>query len=154
MSDPVTAGFAIFTAVTGVASIVQQRKAARVQRRQNKVANRIAANKRIRDIKRAIALSRIRRAELQSAGFQLGVAGGTPTLGAVGGAQSDVASQIGESNVQFTGQQVIASLSDRISSLQSSAQTFAGIQQLSGMFTGGPGSVGAQNRAAVAGLFP
>ncbi len=153
MSDPVTATFAVITALAGVGSIVQQRRAAKVQRRQNRVANRIAANKRIRDIKRAIALSRIRRAELQSAGFQLGVAGGTPTLGAVGGAQTDVASQIGASNIQFTGQQAIASLAERISSLQSSAQTFGAIQQLSGMFTGGPGSVGAQNRAAIAGLF-
>lgn len=137
-------------AVAGVAgSAIQSRKASKEQRRQNKVANRIAGNKRMRDIRRAIAQSRIRRAEIESQGFQFGVSGGSAVSGATGGLQSDLGSNIGASNQQFTGQQAITSISDRISGLQSSAATFGAIGNIAGNFTG---PQGAQNIAAIQGL--
>ena len=141
-------------AIAGTAiSIQQQRKASKEQRRQNKVSNRIAANKRMRDIRRSIAAQRIRRGEIQAQGFQFGVSGSSAVAGATGGLRSDLASNIGASNQQFTGQQAITSISDRISSLQSSASTFGSIASIAGNFTGGEGSAGAQNRAAVSGVF-
>jgi len=147
-------GVALGLAIFGtVGSLVEQRKVAKAQQKQAEVANRIASNKRVRDIKRAVALSRIRRGELQSAGFQLGVAGSTTVAGATGGAQSDVASQISAANQQFTGQQAIATLSERIAGFQARAATFAGVGAIAGQFTGGTGSVGAQNRAAVSDFF-
>lgn len=142
----VAIGLAIFGAV---GSIREQRKVRKAQKRQAEVANRIAANKRVRDIKRSVALSRIRRGELEAAGFQLGVAGSTTVAGAAGGARSDVASQVAASNQQFTGQQAIATLADRIAGFQARAGTFAAVGAIAGQFTGGTGSVGAQNRASV-----
>lgn len=148
------AAVALVVSIVGaVGGIREQRKARQAQKEQAEVANRIAANKRVRDIKRAVALGRIRRGELQAAGFQLGVAGSTSVQGAVGGAQSDLANQIAGSNQQFTGQRAIASLADRIAGFQSRAQTFASVGAIAGQFTGGTGSVGAQNRAAVSNFF-
>jgi len=146
----VALGLAIFGTVS---SIREQRKVRKAQKKQAEVANRIQANKRVRDIKRAVALSRIRRGELQSAGFQLGIAGGTTVAGAAGGARSDLASQVSAANQQFTGQQAIATLADRIAGFQSRAATFGGIASIAGQFVGGVGSAGAQNRAAVGDFF-
>lgn len=124
----------VIGAVSAVSSIVQQRRAGREQRRQNQVQNRIAATRRVRDIRRNIAASRIRRAEVQSAGFEFGVSGGTAVQGAEFGITGDLASSIGASNVQFTGQQAVIASQNRISSLQQSAATFGGIANLAGQF--------------------
>ena len=139
----------VITAIAAVGSFVKQRKISKEQRKQNKIQNRIAAITRRRNIRRTIAQSRIRNAELQSVGFQLGVGGGTAVAGAVAGTTSDTAGTIGQSNLQFTGQQAISSISDRISSLQSGAAAFNAVGQIAGQFSGGAGSVGAQNRAAI-----
>lgn len=124
----------IVTAVAGVASIFQQRKAGKEERRQIEIQNRIEATKRVRNIKQAIAAARIRRAEVQAAGFQLGVAGGTAAQGAAAGVTGDLASTIGAANLQFTGQQAIAASQNRVSSLQQSASTFGAISSLAGQF--------------------
>jgi hypothetical protein len=142
----------VVAAVGTVGSIVQQRRASKEQRRQNKVSNKIAANKRARDIRRQIAARRVQVAEAQASGFAFGVEGGTAVQGAVGGLTSDFASSIGAANQQFTGQQALASSQNRVSSLMSSANTFQGVGQLAGMFSGGEGSEGAQNRAAISNL--
>ena len=92
----------IVSAVVGVASVVQQRKIGKEQRRQNRVANKIAAQRRTRDIRRAIAANRIQQGQAQALGFQLGVGGGTAVQGATQGLQGDLASSIGFSNLQFT----------------------------------------------------
>lgn len=143
---------AIIAVVATVFSAVQQRKAAKAQRKQNKVANRIAQNKRMRDIRRQIALQRVRRAEIQAAGFQLGVAGGSAVAGATGGLTSDLGSSIGAANQQFTGQQAITAISDRISRFQQNAATAGAIGSIAGSFAGVPGTEGAQNRAAIESL--
>ena len=121
-------------AISTVASVVQQRKAGKEQRRQNQIQNRIAATKRVRDVRRNIAAARIRRAEVQSAGFEFGVAGGTAVQGAEFGITGDLASSIGASNQQFTGQQAVVASQNRVSSLQQSAATFGGIANLAGQF--------------------
>lgn len=135
----IAAGAAIFGAV-------QQRKVAKEQRRQNRVSNRIAANKRMRDIRRSIALARVRRAELQSQGFQLGVAGGSAVAGAVGALTTDVSTAIGASQQQFTGQLALTAISDRISRIQQNAATAQAIGSIASTFSG---AAGAQNVAAV-----
>lgn len=142
----------VITAVSAVGSAVQQRKAAKAQRRQNRIANKIAATRRQRDIRRAIASRRIAVGQTQAAGFQLGVAGGTAVQGAQFGLTGDVAGSIAASNQQFTGQQVLGDISNRISSLQQSAGTFQSIGRLASLFVGGEGSPGSQNRAAVTNL--
>lgn len=121
-------------AAAGVSSIVQQRKAGKEQRRQNQIQNRIAATKRVRDVRRSIAAARIRRAEVQSAGFEFGVAGGTAVQGAEFGITGDLASSIGAANQQLTGQQAVVASQNRVSSLQQSAATFGGIANLAGQF--------------------
>ena len=135
--------------ISAIGSAVAQRKASKAQRKQNEIQNRIAATRRARDIRRSIAQRRIRTADIQAAGFQLGVAGGTAQVGAQAGVVSDTAGAIGAANQQFTGQQAISSLSDRISSLQSTAQTFQSVGAIAGQFSG---AQGAQNTAAITDL--
>ncbi len=121
-------------AISTVSSVIQQRKAGKEQRRQNQIQNRIAATRRVRDVRRNIAAARIRRAEAQSAGFEFGVAGGTAVQGAEFGITGDLASSIGASGQQFTGQQAVVASQNQVSSLQQSAATFGGIANLAGQF--------------------
>lgn len=130
MADPFTAAFLIISAVSAGASVIQQRKAAKIQRKQNEVSNRIAANQRIRSVKRSIAAGRVRRGQIQASGFAQGVAGGSAVQGATGALASDQGSAIGASNQQFTGQVALTDLSNQISSAQSSAQTFGAVSRL------------------------
>jgi hypothetical protein len=143
----------VVTAVFAAASAYSTNKAGKVQRKQNAISNRIAATQRTREVRRSIAARRIQTANTQAQGFQLGVAGGTAVQGATFGLASDSASSIAASNQQFTGQQVLSGLSDKMSRLQSQASTFGAISSLAGMFTGGVGTEGAQNRAAIASLI-
>lgn len=134
MADPFTAAFLIISAVSAGASAVQQRKAAKAQRKQNEVSNRIQANVRMRSVKRSIAAGRVRRGQIQAAGFAQGVAGSSAVAGATGALASDQASAIGASNQQFTGQQALTSLSNTISGFQSSAKTFSAVSSIAGGF--------------------
>ena len=120
--------------VASAASIVQGFRAAKEQREQNEIRNRIAATARMRNVRRAIAESRVRRAQVQASGFELGVSGGTAVSGAEFGITGDLASSIAQSQQQFTGQQVIAQSQNRVSQLQQSAATFGGISNLAGQF--------------------
>lgn len=141
---------ALIAAVGGtIASLTLQRKAGKEQRRQVQIQNRIAATKRVRNIRQTIAEARVRRAQAESAGFQFGVSGGTAVQGAVAGITGDVGSVIGAANQQFTGQEAIAESQNRISSLQQSASTFGSIASLASMFTGAGGE---QNIAAISDL--
>lgn len=137
-------GLAIVAAIGAVAGAVQQRKIGKEQKKQNKIKNKLAAIKRNRDIKRSIAASRIQIAEQQAVGFQLGVSGGTAVQGASAGVQSDTASAIAASNVQFSGQQQLAQSQDRISNIQ-------GTQAIAGAVTSIAGGL-ASNPQAVAGI--
>jgi len=143
----------VITAIAAVAGAVQQRKISKAQKKQNKIQNRVAAIARRRNIRKSIAERRIRTAELQSVGFQLGVGGGTAVQGSVAGVTSDTAGAIGASNLQFTGQQAVADLADRISGFQSTQAAFGAVQSIAGSFSGGTGSEGAQNRAAFSSAF-
>ena len=73
--------------------------------------------------------------------------------GSVAGVTSDTAGAIGASNLQFTGQQAVADLADRISGFQSPQAAFGAVQSIAGSFSGGTGSEGAQNRAAFSSAF-
>ena len=126
------------SAAGAVAGAVQQRRAGRLQRKQNKISNKIAAIQRQRSIKQSIAQRRIAVAQQQSLGFQLGVSGGTAVQGGVAGLTSDTASSIGASNLQFQGQQFISSLSDDISRARSSANTFGSVSQFAGGLANSP----------------
>jgi len=125
----------VITAVAAVGSAVQARRAGKEQRRQNEISNRIAATKRVRNIRRTIAEARIRRGQVEAGGFQFGVAGGTAVQGAVAGITSDVGGAIGAANQQFTGQQAIVASQNRASGLQQSAATFGSISNLASQFT-------------------
>ncbi len=129
------------------AQAVQQRKVSKAQRKQNRISNKIAAISRRRDIKRSIAASRIQTAQQQAAGFQLGVSGGTAVAGATAGVLSDTASALGQSNVQFTGQQTLAGLSDDISGFQENAAAFGAVASIAGGLANNP-----QARAALESL--
>ena len=141
---------AVVGVVAAVGSVVLQRKASKEQRKQNRIQNRIAKITPRRNIRRSVAERRVRAAEIQSLGFQLGVAGSTAVEGAVAGVTSDTAGAISQAGVQLTGQQAISNLSNRISSLQSSAST---LQAIGGIVAPFAGSQGAQNRASIANLF-
>jgi len=121
-------------AAAAVSSAVQSRKAGKEQRRQNEIQNRIAATSRVRNIRRSIAEARVRRAQAESAGFQLGVSGGTAVQGASAGITSDLGGVIGAANQQFTGQQAISASQNRVSSFQQSAATFGSVASLAGQF--------------------
>lgn len=123
---------AVVSIVAAGVSAIQTRKAAKAQRRQNEVSNRIAANQRMRSVKRSIAAGRVRAGEIQAAGFAGGVAGGTAVSGALGGLRSDVAGAVGASNQQFTGQVAVSNISNQISRLQSSAATAGAVSSISG----------------------
>ncbi len=135
---------AVVSVIGSVAGALQQRKISKAQRRQNKLTNKIAAITRQRNIKRSIAASRIQVAQQQAAGFQLGVAGGTAVQGATAGVVSDVASTIGASNLQFTGQTFVSGLSDEISRAQQAQAGFGAVSSIAGGL--------AQNEQAVAAL--
>lgn len=128
----------VVAAVGAGASALEQRKISKAQRRQNKLTNKIAAITRQRNVKRSIAASRIQVAQQQAAGFQLGVAGGTAVQGAVGGVVSDVASAVGQSNLQFTGQQFISGFQDEISRAQQAQAGFGALSSISGSLAGNP----------------
>lgn len=125
---------AVVSAIAAVFSAVRTRKAGKEQRRQNEIQNRIAATKRVRNIRRSIAQARIRRAQVESSGFQLGVSGSTAVSGAVAGITSDVGGVIGAANQQFTGQQAIVASQNRVSQFQQQAATFGAISNLAGQF--------------------
>lgn len=129
-------GLGIIAAVGAVFGAVEAHKQTQAQKRQNKITNRIAATKRARDIKRAVALNRIKAGELQAAGFQFGVAGSTQVSGAVGSLRSDQASAIGASNQQFTGQQVLSSVSDEIAQHGSNIATAGAVTSIAGGLAG------------------
>lgn len=143
----------VITLISTAASVNESRKARKEAVKQTQIRSRIAANKRVRDIKRTIAKSRVDRAAAESAGFQFGVSGGSAVQGATAGLQSDTATAIGASNQQFTGAQAIASSQNKIAGFQGRASTFGSIASLSGSFIGGSDSQGAQNRAAFSDLF-
>ncbi len=143
----------IITAVSATASVRQARITSKEQQRQIEIRNRIEATKRVRNIKRAVASARIRRGEVEAAGFDLGVQGGTAAQGAGAGITSGLASSVAAANQQFTGQQAIGASQSRIASSQALATTFGAISSLAGQFTGGVGTQGAQNRAAFSELF-
>ena len=123
---------AVIAVVAAGVSAVQTRKAAKVQKKQNEVSNRIAANQRVRSVKRSIAAGRVRRGEIQAAGFSQGVSGGSAVAGATGGLASDQASAIGASNQQFTGQLALTSLSNQITSARSNAATAGAVSSIAG----------------------
>lgn len=150
MADPLTIALVV-GATASVAGVVQNVRAGRAQERQVEIRNRIEATKRIRNIKRAVAASRVRRGEVESAGFELGVTGGTAAQGASFGVTAGLASSVSASNQQFTGQQAVGAAQQRASQFQQSAATFGAISNLASQF--GAGTQGAQNRAAFSSLF-
>lgn len=129
-----TVVFGAISAIAAVSGAVSARKGQKEQIRQNQIRNRIAATRRIRNVRRRIAEARIRRAEVQAQGVTLGVGGGTAVQGAVGGITSDLFGAIGASNQQFTGAQAIAESQNRISGLQQRASTAGAISNLAGQF--------------------
>lgn len=122
----------VVSVVLAGVSAVQQRKAAKTQRKQNEVSNRIAANQRVRSVRRSIAAGRVRRGQLEAAGFAGGVAGSSVVAGATGALATDVATAQGASNQQFTGQLALSSLSDTISRQQSRAAVAGAGSQIAG----------------------
>ena len=128
----------VVSAIAAVGSAVQQRKISKAQKRQNRLTNKIAAISRQRDVKRSIAAQRIQVAEQQAIGFQLGVAGGTAVLGAGAGIIGDTATAIGQSNLQFTGQQFIAAQQNRISTAQQAQAGFQAVGSIAGSLAGNP----------------
>ncbi len=143
-------GFLVIQGIAAIAGLLEQRKVTKAQKKQNKIKNKIAAVARRRSVRQSIAAKRIRTADILAAGFQLGVSGGTAVSGATAGLASDTASGIGASNLQFSGQQAIADLSDNISGFQQNIGTFGAIGAAAAPFAG---SAGAQNRAAVTDFF-
>ena len=139
----------VITAISAVGSAVQTRKASKAQRKQNKIQNKIAAISRQRNVKRSIAASRIQTAQQQALGFQLGVSGGTAVQGAVQGVRGDVATSIGQSNLQLVGQEFSAGFADDASRAQETGALFGAAGSIAGGFVG---SGGAQNRAALSSL--
>ena len=131
----------VITAVSAVAGAVQQRNISRAQKRQNRISNRVAAITRQRNIKRSIAAQRIQVAQQQALGFQLGVSGSTAVQGATAGIIGDLASSIGQSNLQFTGQQFIAQQQNRISTAQQAQAGFSALSSLSGSLANNPQAV-------------
>lgn len=122
----------VIAAAGAIFSAVEAKKQSRAQRRQNEVQNRIAATKRARDIRQTVARNRIKRGELESAGFQFGVSGSSQVAGATGAAQSDTAGAIGASNQQFTGQQVISNIQNDISRMNSNIAVAGAVSQVAG----------------------
>jgi hypothetical protein len=143
----------VVTLISTALSVNESRKARKEGVKQTKIRNRIAANKRVRDIKRTIAKSRVDRASAEAAGFQFGVSGGSAVSGATAGIQGDLGGSIGAANQQFTGQQAIAESQNKIAGFEGRSQTFGSIASISGQFIGGDGSQGAQNRAAFSDAF-
>ena len=144
--NPVAAVGTLLGGGAEVLSIIEQRKARKEQRRQNDISNRLQRVGRVRNIRRSIAAARIRRAEVQSAGFEFGVAGGTAAQGAAFGVTGDLASSIGASNIQITGQQTLADSQNRVSGFEQQAATFGSIANLTSQF-------GGQEVSAITSLF-
>lgn len=119
-----TAAAVIIAVVAAVGTNVQRIKVRKEQRIQNQLNNKISAITRQRNIKRSIATQRIRVAQQQALGFQLGVAEGSAVQGASAGVIGDLATSIGQSNLQLTGQQFNVASQDRASRAQGAAESF------------------------------
>lgn len=146
------AALAIF-AVSAAISTVQGIQASQAQKRQNRIANRLAAIKRARDIRLAIGRRRVQVANVEAAGVALNVQGGTAVEGASSSITSSTAGIISAANQQITGQRTLADISNEISTFQQQSIFAGGLASLATPFIGGTGSVGAQNRTAVADFF-
>lgn len=101
----VSAGtLALISTGVGIVSAVGQAKEARKARKSTEQANRLqnkqARLKQRRDTRKAIAKARIQRAQTIAGGFSAGISGSSIVAGATGGIQSDLASNVGFSNVQ------------------------------------------------------
>jgi hypothetical protein len=126
----------VIAAAGAIFGAVEAKKQSAAQQRQNQIKNRIAATQRARSIRQTVARNRIKRAELESSGFKFGVAGGSQVQGATGAAQSDTAGAIGASNQQFTGQQVVSSIQDDISRMNSNIAVAGAVSSIAGGLAG------------------
>lgn len=123
---------AVVAIVAAGVSAYQSHKAAKAQKKQNEVSNRIQATQRVRSVKRSIAAGRIRRGEIQAAGFSQGVSGSSAVAGATGSLASDQSSAIGASNQQYTGQLALTALSNTITDHRSNAATAGAVSNIAG----------------------
>ena len=121
-------GLGVSTAGT-LASIGQQKKAARAQQRQQTLQTQ-------RSQRQAIREAQIRRAQTQATALGAGVTGGS----ALGGGLSSLSSQLGGS-LGFAGQ--MSGLSKEISIASSKAQTAGAIAGLGGQVFSAAGGFGA-----------
>jgi hypothetical protein len=133
-----SAALAIVSLIGIGVQAVQQRKIGKEQKKQNKLANKIAAIQRRRNVKRSIAASRIQVAQQQALGFRLGVGGSTAVQGATAGVLSDTASAVGASNLQFTGQQFQAQFADNISGFQETSALAGAVSNVAGGVANNP----------------
>lgn len=132
----------IVSAVVGVYSAVSQaraaKKAAKADKQAAAAANKQASLQRQREIRQKIAASRVRQAEITSAGFAAGAPGASSVAGAQGGLQSDTASAIGFSNQIFGLEQQRIGFLNQAQASRNSANTtaaYAGaITQIGGLF--------------------
>lgn len=141
----------VISLVATAFSANESRKARKEQKKQGEIKTRIAANKRVRDIKKTIAKSRVDRAAAESAGFQFGVSGGSAVSGATAGIGSDTATSIGAANQQFTAGIAIQQSNDRIAGFQGKSSVFGSIASIAGNFAGPQGQA---NIDSIASLFP
>jgi hypothetical protein len=129
----------VVSAGAGIVGAVQQARSAREARQEQQRAARIqnqqAALQRQRRIQQSLAQARVLRAQTQSAGFSAGAPSATGVTGAIGGIQSDVASNIGFSNVQFGLEQQRVGAIGAANAALNQPNPFATIAGVSGLFT-------------------
>ena len=120
---PIAAIIGAVTAVAGtVASVSQQRKAARLSRQQQQVSTR-------RSQRQAIRQAQLQRAQAVASAQASGALGGSGASGGIGALSSQLGEQFGFST-QMSG------LSGQISAAQSRANTFSGVASLGGTLYG------------------
>lgn len=129
---------ALFSVVSAVQQRKAQKKAEKAQEQAAKVANAQANLKRQREIRQAVAQSRVQAAQTQAAGFAAGAPGASGVQGAQSGIWSDTASSVSFSNQMFGMEEARVGYMNQAARAQSRANmwgTIGGVGQgLAGMF--------------------
>lgn len=130
------AGVAALGAGATVYGITQQRQAAKENKRSNRIEAARARMQQTRNIRRAIAASRVAQAQGTAAGVQSGTSESSALQGALSGEAAQTAGGIGFATTQFNAGQSRFLASGRADSAVSRANTAAGIGKVATAVSG------------------
>ena len=156
------------SAASAASQYKQGQKAAKVQKEQSRIAQanaererRMADIQNLRAQRSAIRMARQARAQIVSAGANLGTAGSSGVLGGASSVQAQLGSNLSDFTAQsqlqneiFQGQKQQAVLQERLGSIQARSSMWGAVGQVAGSVFGATGGFGTVFGAAQAPQIP